>query len=232
MMIERPTANHQPARIEHRRSKRFPIVVPTEVKWHSPGGVSVKETAQAEEVNAQGGLLRMETFPNVGEVVELTNLLSAEAAQARVLGIRRSTESAAPGVAVELFVPSETFWGVNFQLKRSTTELLKLGQAMQAGGIDQRELREFRDAVDQIRKIAWAVEEWEERHLQRQSPETILSLLTAERIRCATYLCNELASELEASEVSFGTKGIAEFYRAVDRAYQSLERPFMYRETG
>lgn len=230
MTIERPTANHQPARIEHRRSKRFPIVVPTEVKWHSPGGVSVKETAQAEEVNAQGGLLRMEAFPSVGEVVELTNLLSAEAAQARVLGIRRSTESAAPGVAVELFVPSETFWGVNFQLKRSTTELLKLGQALQAGGIDQRELREFRDAVDQIRKIAWAVEEWEERHLQRRSLDTVLSLLTAERIRCATYLCNELASELEASEVSFGTKGIAEFYRAVDRAYQSLERPLMYRE--
>ncbi len=230
MTIDRPTANPQPARIEHRRSKRISIVVPTEVKWRGPGGVSVKESAQAEEVNAQGGLLRMETFPNVGEVVELTNLLSAEAAQARVLGIRRSTEGAPPGVAVELFVPSETFWGVNFQLKRNTTELLKLGQVLQVGGIDLRVLREFRDAVDQIRKIAWAVEEWEERHLQRRGPDTILSLLTAERIRRATYLCNELATELEACEVSFGTKGIAEFYRAVDRVYQGLERPLTYGE--
>jgi hypothetical protein len=172
----------------------------------------------------------METFPNVGDIVELTNLLSAEAAQARVLGIRRSAESAVPGVAVELFVPSETFWGVNFQLKKTAGELLKLGQALQSNGIDLSVLREFRDGVDHIRKIAWAVEEWEERHLQRRDFDTVLSLLTAERIRCATYLCNELAAELEACGVTFGTKGIAEFYRAVDRVRQSLERSFTYRE--
>ncbi len=173
----------------------------------------------------------METFPNVGDMVELTNLLSTEAAQARVLAMRSSPNDEVPRVAVELLVPSESFWGVNFQLKRTTAELLKLGRALQSGAIELPILREFRDALDHIRKVAWAVEEWEERQLQRRNPHTVLSLLAAERIRRATYLCNELAAELAACEVSFGTKGIAEFYRAVDRAYQSLEHSSTYRES-
>lgn len=173
----------------------------------------------------------METYPNVGDIVEVTNLLSTEAAEARVLGVRHSAEGEVRGIAVELLVHSETFWGVEFQLKKSTAELLKLGQALRSGSADVRVLREFRDAVDYIRKTAWAVDEWEERHRQRRSSDTVLSLLTAERIRRATHLCNELAAEVEASEVSFGTKGVAEFYRAIDRIYETLERSFTYRQT-
>ncbi len=231
MTTEGTMANQCVARVEHRRSKRFPVVVPTEVRWHGPGGVSVKENARAEEVNAQGGLLHMETYPNLGDVIEVTNLISAESAEGRVLAMRRSAEGTVRGVAVELLVPSETFWGVNFQLKKNTAELLKLGQALQSGSVDVRVLREFRDAVDYIRRIAWAIEEWEQRHLLRRGPDTVLPLLTAERIRRATHLCNELAAELEACEVTFGTKGIAEFYRAVDRVYERLERSFMYHES-
>ncbi len=227
MTMEKPRTNSCPARVKQRRSKRFLVVVPAEVKWHGPGGMSIKENAQAEEVNAQGGLLRMETYPNVGDIIELTNLLSTESAEGRVLGIRRSAEDVVRGVAVELLVPSETFWGVNFLLKKNTAELLKLGQSLESNGIDLRLLREFRDAVDYIRGTAWAMEDWE----QRQGPDTVLSLLTTERIRRATHLCNELAAELEACEVSFGTKGIAEFYRAIDRVSQRLERSFSYHES-
>jgi hypothetical protein len=216
--------NSQPARIEHRRSKRFPVVVPTEVKWRGAGGANVREYAQAEEINAQGGLLRMENFPNVGDMVELTNLLSTESAQARVLAMRSSPGDAVPKVAVELLAPSESFWGANFQLKKTTAELLKLGQALHSGAVELPILKEFREALDHIRKVSWAAEEWGERQLQRRNPDTVLSLLTGERIRRATYLCNELAGELETREVSFGTKGIAEFYRAIDRVFQSLER--------
>jgi hypothetical protein len=152
--------------------------------------VRIKENAEAEEVNARGGLLRMGTYPDVGDMIELTNLLSAESAEARVLALRRSAEEKVRGVAVELLVPSETFWGANFLLKKNTAQLLKLGQTLQSGGIDLHLLTEFRDAVDYIRRIAWAMEEWEERHLQRQGPDTVLPLLTTERIRCATHLCN------------------------------------------
>ena len=97
MTMENAIANSSTARVEHRRSKRFLVVVPAEVKWHGPGGVRIKEKAHAEEVNAHGGLLRMDTYPNVGDIVELTNLISAESVEGRVLARRGSTANAPQG---------------------------------------------------------------------------------------------------------------------------------------
>ena len=34
--MENPTANYCAARMEHGRSKRFPVTVTAEVKWHGP----------------------------------------------------------------------------------------------------------------------------------------------------------------------------------------------------
>jgi hypothetical protein len=72
MNMENPTANSCAARVEQRRSKRFPVTVPAEVKWHGPGGVRIIEKAHAVDVNKHGGLLRMNTYPNVGDIIELT----------------------------------------------------------------------------------------------------------------------------------------------------------------
>src|SRR5690348_10778327 len=96
----------------------------------------------------------MKTYPSVGSQIELTNLLSHEALHARVVGVRRDSEGHLLGVAVELLVPSETFWGVNFQLKKACADLVKLEYDMRSGSIDQRVLKEFREAVDNVRKTA------------------------------------------------------------------------------
>jgi hypothetical protein len=224
MTMENPTANSCAARVEHRRSKRFPVAVAAEVKWHGPDGVRIKEKARAEEVNAHGGLLRMNTYPNVGDIIELTNVVSAESVEGRVLAMRGSTADMPHGMVVELFVPSETFWGMNFQLMKTTAGLLKLGQSLRPDMIDRRLLREFRDVADRIRRNAWAIEESIQFPSQRRDSQEALSLLTSERMRCATHLCNELTAELESSEVNFKTEGVADFYRAVNRAYQHLER--------
>lgn len=230
MSMKNPNANSCAARVEHRRSKRFPVAVAAEVKWHGPGGVRIKEKAYAEEANAHGGLLRMNTSPNMGEIIELTNVVSAESVEGRVVAMRGSTTDVPQGIVVELFVPSETFWGMNFQLMKTTAGLLKLGQSLRPDEIDLRILKEFRDAADYIRRNAWAIEESKQFHSQRQDPPEALSLLTSERIRCATHLCNELVVELEARELTFRTEGIAEFYRAVDRTYECLERFVMPQE--
>src|SRR5258707_14254990 len=157
---------------EQRRGSRFPVVVPVQAKWQETTGKTVVETAQAREVNSQGGLLDMKTFPSVGSQLELTNLLSGETYRARVVAIRRK-DGHILGVAVELLIPSETFWGVNFQLKKTSAELLRLEHAIRTGGIDQRILTDFRDAVDHVRKTAWAVQEWQERHITRPDPQTV-----------------------------------------------------------
>src|ERR1700693_3557544 len=167
MTMENPTANSSAARVEHRRSKRFLLVVAAEVKWHGPGGVRIKEKAHAEEVNAHGGLLRMNTYPNMGAIIELTNVASAESVEGRVLAMRGSTADVTQGIVVELFVPSETFWGMNFQLMKTTAGLLKLGQSLQPDGIDLGILKEFRRETDSIRRSAWAIEESRQLHSQR-----------------------------------------------------------------
>lgn len=193
-----------------------------EATWQEANGKIVRESGRATEVNAQGGLLQMKTYPTVGSQIELTNLLSHESLHARVVGVRRDAEGNFLGVAVELLVPSETFWGVNFQLKKACADLVKLEYDMRSGTIDQRVLKEFREAVDNVRKTAWAVQEWQERQLQRQDPRTVLPLLIAERIRRATQLCDAITMASISNEVTFTTVGIEEFLRAVERVHQRL----------
>jgi hypothetical protein len=229
--MDEMTANGPAIKTEKRRGARFPVVVPIEAKWQQASGKSVKQVANAKEVNAQGGLLEMKVYPSIGSQLELTNLLSGEAFRARVVGTRRSTEGQVLGVAVELLIPSETFWGVNFQLKKTSAELVRLNHAMQSGNIDPRILREFRDAVDYVRKTAWAAEEWQERQLQRRDPHTVLPMITAERIRRATQLSESISADLAAHEVSSETAGMHEFFRAVERVYQRLVDLFRDRES-
>ena len=228
--MDEQSAKGPPAKTDQRRGIRFPVVVPVEAKWQEASGKSVKETARAKEVNAQGGLLDMKTYPSVGSQLELTNLLSGEAFRARVVGIRRSKEGTMLGVAVELLIPSESFWGVNFQLKKTSAELVRLERAMRSGSIEPRILTEFRDAVDYVRKTAWAVQEWQERELQRHDPHTVLPLLTAERIRRATQLSEAICTDLANHEVTSETTGIDEFFRAVERVYQRLVDLFRDRQ--
>lgn len=214
--------NSQSAGIGKRRSRRFPFVSPVEATWQEADGKIVRENGKATEVNAQGGLLEMKTYPTVGSQIELTNLLSHESLHARVVGVRRDREGHLMGVAVELLVPSETFWGVNFQLKKACADLVKLEYDMRSGSIDQRVLKEFREAVDNVRKTAWAVQEWQERQLRRQDPQGVLPLLTAERIRRATQLCDAITMASLSNELTFTTVGIDEFLRAVERVHQRL----------
>jgi hypothetical protein len=216
-------ATHEPSGpTDKRRGHRFPVVVPVEARWTDARGKSVKATGQAKEVNAHGGLLDLAVFPSVGSELDLSNLISGDTFRARVVAVRRSRERGILGVAVELVIPSETFWGVNFQLKRTSAQLLKLEQAIRSGGIDQRILTDFRDAVDYVRKTAWAVQEWQERQLQHHDPQTVLPLLTAERIRRGTQLCGAILADLNSHEVTGETAGLPDLFRAIASIHQRL----------
>jgi hypothetical protein len=226
-----PIANQPSSTPRKRRSRRFPFISPVEATWQEADGKIFREAGQASEVNAQGGLLEMKTYPAVGRQIELTNLLSHESSQARVVGVRRNSEGRLLGVAVELLVPSETFWGTNFQLKKTCPDLVRLEYDMRSGSIDPRILREFRDAVDHVRKTAWAVQEWQERESRHHDAQTVLPLLTAERIRRATQLCEAITADSAAHEVTRQTVGIDEFFQAVERVHQSLLDLFKDRKT-
>ena len=223
--MDKPAAG-QPHVREKRRGSRFPVVVFVEAKWQSLAGEIAKETAQAMEVSALGGLLDMKTLPRVGSEVELTNLLSGETARARVVGTRLPKDGGPPKVAVELLLRSDTFWGLNFQLRRTSAELVRIEQEIKAGGIDTRILEEFRDSVDYVRKTAWAVQEWQERQLQKRDPQTVLPLITSERIRRATQLSLAITSDLAAHQVTRETTGVRELFQAVESLYPRVASLF------
>jgi hypothetical protein len=228
--LAQPIANQPFSSAGKRRSRRFPFISPVEATWQEADGKIFREAGQATEVNAQGGLLEMKTYPAVAKQIELTNLLSHESAQVRVVGVRRNSEGRLLGVAVELLVPSETFWGTNFQLKKTCADLVRLEYDMRSGPIDPRILTEFRDAVDHVRKTAWAVQEWQERQSRQHDPHTVLPLLTAERIRRATQLCDAITTDSATHEVTRETVGVDEFFQAVERVHQTLLDLFKDRE--
>jgi hypothetical protein len=216
---------------KNRRSDRYPVVVPVKVKWLEPNGASIIEFAEAKKVNMHGGLLDMRGRPAIGSVIELTNLASAKTASARAVSLRPTKNSAVLRVAVELLTPSETFWGPTFRLKMAIDNLLKLEEAIRSGGMDTVVLREFRDAVDYVRKTAWALQELQERQAQQRDTATVRSLLTEERVRRATQLSKALASDLDSHEVTDGTTGAADLYRAIEGLYQRLAALFKIRES-
>jgi hypothetical protein len=216
---------------KNRRSDRYPVVVPVKVKWSEPSGAGIIEFAEAKEVNMHGGLIDMKGRPAIGSVIELTNLISTKIASARVVSLRTSMKSEVLGVAVELLTPSETFWGATFRLKMATDDLLKLEKAIRPGGMDASVLREFRDAVDYVRKTAWALQELQARQAQQRDTGTVRSLLTEERVRRATQLSKALVSDLDSHEVTDGTTGAADLFRAIEGLYQRLAGLFKIGES-
>ena len=104
------TADPPPTKPEQRRSIRFPVVVPVEVKRQEPSGKICKEAVQAREVNAHGGLLDMKVYPWVSGDLEQTNLLSGDSAKAHVVvvGTGRSKDGVFVGVAVALMFPGSS----------------------------------------------------------------------------------------------------------------------------
>jgi ribosome-associated translation inhibitor RaiA len=201
-----------------------------EVSWRGPDGMAIKEHAVAKQVNGQGGMLEMANYPEIGSRVSLTNFLSAETAEARVLATPSSREGVSHGIIVELIVPNESFWGVNLQVKKASVELLKLEKSLQSEGIDFRLLNEFRDAVDYVRTTAIAVQRLRESQLRGQPGEDVTSSLIAERVRRATNLCLEVITDVDAGNLKAETKGAEELYHSLEQACDRLRRLLKRRE--
>ncbi len=194
--------------------------------------------ARARNANAASGAVRVSAqavkrqwrvasdYPTMGVEAELLNLLTGQEARARMAAVRRTRGGEIQGIAVEMLAPDESFWGLNFQLRKTSAELLRLEKGMKIAQIDPVILREFQEAVDYVRKTAWAVQEWRERQIQHRDPSTVLSLLTLERIRRATSLTHDLLEDLKAQEVGGRTEGVTELHQAVEKLHERLNKYF------
>ena len=210
------------SKVERRKTSRFLVAVPIEASWRNTEGVPVLVHAVAKQVNANGGFLEMTLYPTVGSRITLTNFLSAESAEARVLATPSSREGVSHGIIVELITPSDSFWGVNLQVKKTSVELQKLEKSLQAEGIDFRLLNEFRDTVDTLRTTALAVQQLREFQLRGRDDHEIISMLVADRVRRATNLCHELVADIDAGKMSRETREVEELYASLEQACDRL----------
>jgi hypothetical protein len=210
------------SKVERRKTSRFLVAVPIEANWRNSEGIPVLVHAVAKQVNANGGFLEMTLYPTVGSRITLTNFLSAESAEARVLATPNSREGVSHGIIVELITPSDSFWGVNLQVKKTSVELQKLEKSLQAEGIDFRLLNEFRDTVDTLRTTALAVQQLRELQLKGRDDSEIVSMLVADRVRRATNLCHELVADIDAGKMSRETKEVDELFDSLEQACDRL----------
>jgi hypothetical protein len=217
-------------KVERRKAQRFPVTVPIEASWRGPEGKAIKEQAIARQVNANGGMLEMSTYPEVGSRITLTNFLSAEAAEARVLATPYSREGVSHGIVIELIVPSDSFWGVNLQVKKTSVELQKLEDSLRSEGIDLRVLNEFRDAVEYVRTAAVVVQRLREQQMHGRDDGEVAALLTTDRIRRTTNLCLEVIADLDAQRIGADDKGVDELYQSLKQACDRLRHLLKSRE--
>ena len=187
--MARRATNSDGSKVERRRQQRFAVNVPLEVSWRGPDNAVVKQEATARQVNANGGLLEMAHQPDMGIRVTIANLISAETAEARVLATPNTREGVAHGIAVELIVPSEGFWGIDLQVKKAAIELQKLEKCLRDAGIDLRLLKEYRDAAEYVRTVSGAVKQLRECQIQERSDSEVIAKQCAERIRHTSGLC-------------------------------------------
>lgn len=103
------------------------------------------------------------------------------------------------------------------RLEKARGELQELAEAIKAGDIDARVLREFRESVDHVRLTAWAVQQWLELQAQNRDAYSVLPLLTGERVRRATLLNATLTGELDTVEITLDTEGLRDLFEAVDQ---------------
>lgn len=108
------------------------------------------------------------------------------------------------------------------RLRKTTAELLELEQSVKSGDLDPRVLNEFRDAVDQIRSTAWAVQQWIGLRENAGDPYKVLPILAAQRVRRATQLAKDLTIDVESIEIGIQTPGLKELFHAVDGLHERL----------
>jgi hypothetical protein len=226
--MARRATNSDGTKVERRRQPRFAVNVPLEVSWRGPDNEVVKQEAMARHVNANGGLLEMMDQPEMGIRVTIANLISAETAEARVLATPNTREGVAHGIAVELIVPSESFWGIDLQVKKTSVELQKLEKSLRDAGIDLRLLKDYRDAGEYIRTLSGTVKQLRECQIYERSDSQVVASLCEERVRRTSGLCAEMLADLDAGRITAETKGIEEFCRCLEDNLARL-RPLLRR---
>ena len=222
MTIKKRPMSSDGSSLERRKSRRYPVVVPVEVSWRGTDGVAVKHDAVARQVNANGGYLKMAMYPDAGARVTLANFISAQTADARVIAAPQGREGVSHGIIVELITPSESFWGVDLQVKKTILELQNLDKALQTEDMDLRLVKEYRESVDSIRTSAETLEKLRECQFRNLEDNELLAELSASRVQRVVALAEAMIEDIDAGRLKRETSAVDNLYRAIDDLRERL----------
>src|SRR5258707_11186585 len=95
------------------------------------------------------------------------------------------------------------------KLRNLTTELRALDMDLKSGQPATGPLlREFRQALDNVRMTSWTVNELMDARRTSKDPQAVLSFLTAERLRRFSQLVKDLCGDIDHEGVIWQTHGI------------------------
>jgi len=97
-----------------RRSQRILLVIPVTVSWRTASGVTLRQHAATEVVNAHGALVKIKTNIPLNSVVELIRPSLNRSAKARVVSCEEPEAEGLVRLAVEFLEPNDEFWGISF----------------------------------------------------------------------------------------------------------------------
>jgi len=154
------------------------------------------------------------SHPGVGMALEFTDMSGADQRRLDALmkGLAGGRAEAAPDPNREVAV----------RIKAATRDLREIDHLLKSVDLDSRVLREFRIALGHTRHTAWAIQQWVEIQGRHADPYPVVVYLNSERIRIATFLCQNLAAEIGAMDVDRKTQHFENLLRAVEDLFQRL----------
>jgi len=85
-------------------------------------------------------------------------------------------------------------------------------------------LADLRDALDQVRNAARAVQQYVVRKESDQDSNSVLSFIAGERIHVAYQLCQALSDDLNRSDIEFQPASLVQLHEATKALTKQLER--------
>jgi len=87
-------------------------------------------------------------------------------------------------------------------------------------------IRDFRDALDNLRLTAWSLQLWLEEKRAGHDTLFLMRQLAAERIRRTIQLSTNLVTDMDAGGVTLESGGVNDLYRAAQGLFERLKKLF------
>ncbi len=245
-VYEAPESSDESGGKEHRRHIRYPVTGRVEVR--NPYATSGGFSAQLGDIS-QGGCYIQTARPwPIASPVRLG--LHVEKMEIVMRGVVR-THHPDVGMGIEFTEPYSEGDGTRFQqlmeklekgetelstaskikpdaealagrLTHTTDELRKVEELLKCVEVDAVVLEDFRESLGRVRNTAWAVQRWIELQGAEKDTFAVVQYLAGERIRLATLLCRNLATELRQTEIKLPDKQCRELLSAVEELFTQL----------